>query len=268
MTKPTITKRVAITAGAATLALATLGYVGATSLASAKPDANASKTVSKDASTSISPLARAENSLTSEWVHFCFNSRAVEGIDSTQLKGCGSQDYAVHQATATITYTVIDAGYSSSGTMVVSRIGSKAWVYLHKKWSVTNISSFPAASPGAIASLLRATPTVKKVGFAWVAGQLTTGYRGVFTAKDLASHKKSLSPSMVAGLAGLKSDTWTAYLNLAGQIVEVSQNELIVGSGKTVTVTSTVQYSRYGTPGKVLAPGPSYQSPPTIGSKS
>jgi len=35
MTKPTITKRLAITAGAATLALATLGYVGATQLASA-----------------------------------------------------------------------------------------------------------------------------------------------------------------------------------------------------------------------------------------
>jgi len=34
MTKPTITKRLAITAGAATLALATLGYVGATQLAS------------------------------------------------------------------------------------------------------------------------------------------------------------------------------------------------------------------------------------------
>jgi len=266
MNKPTFTKRLAITAGAATLALATLGYVGATQLASAKPVAR-SAAVSKDASTSISPLARAENSLTSEWVHFCFNSRAVEGIDSTQLKGCGSQNYAVHEATANLTSAVTLAGKSQSEKVVVSRIGSKEWIYYHNKWSVTNISSFPAASPGAIASLLRATPTVKKVGVAWVAGQSTTRYRGVFTAADLASHKKSLTPSMVAGLAGLKSDAWTAYLNHAGQIVEVSQNETTTSSA-TKSITRTDQFSRYGTPGKVLAPGPSYQSPPKIGSKS
>jgi hypothetical protein len=223
--------------------------------------------VSKDASTTLSPLARAESSLTSEWVHFCFSSRAVEGANSTQLKGCGSQNYAVHEATASLTSSVSLSGKSQSEKVAVSRIGSKEWIYYHNKWSVQK-EPFPAASPGAISSLLRATPTIQKIGFAWVAGQSTTRYRGVFTAADLASRKKSLTPSMVTSLAGLKSDTWTAYVNRAGLIVDVNQTVTVIGSGKTVTVTSTDQFSRYGTPGKVLAPGPNYVSPPKIGSKS
>lgn len=219
----------------------------------------------KTASTaSISPLARAESSLTSGWVHFCFSTIATESTNgsSTQLTGCGSQNYAAKVATVSVTSSVDLSGQSQSQKLAATRIGKSEWIDYQGKWQKAN-EPFPAASPGAIASLMRATPSVKKVAGVKVSGQTTTGYQGVFTAADLASHKKALTPSMATALAGMTSDTWTAYLNHAGQVVDVSQKESVTSSGKTISVGSTVLYSHYGQPAHITAPGPVYAGPPS-----
>ena len=245
--------------------------------------------------TTISPLARAESSLTSEWVHFCFTSSATETTGtngpSTQQSGCGSQNYAAKVATVSVTSSVSIAGQSQSQKSVAeTRIGKSEWVDVGGKWQKST-APFPAASPGAIASLMRATPGVKKVAGIKVLGQATTGYQGVFTAADLASHKKALTPSMATALAGsggsgkmlarsdLISDTWTAYINNRGQVIRFAETVLTTSTVKTeatgtngktiytsgkvaITGKSTVLYSRYGQPATITAPGPGYAGPP------
>ena len=253
------------------------------------------KTAKTASTTTISPLARAESSLTSEWVHFCFTSSATETTGtngpSTQQSGCGSQNYAAKVATVSVTSSVSIAGQSQSQKSVAeTRIGKSEWVDVGGKWQKST-APFPAASPGAIASLMRATPGVKKVAGIKVLGQATTGYQGVFTAADLASHKKALTPSMATALAGsggsgkmlarsdLISDTWTAYINNRGQVIRFAETVLTTSTVKTeatgtngktiytsgkvaITGKSTVQYSHYGQPVTITAPGPAYAGPP------
>jgi hypothetical protein len=194
---------------------------------------------------SSNPVAAGATALTSQEVHFCFITQATSGADSTQLEGCGDQNYSAHLASATLTSSVSLSGQSQSEKVGVKRIGKIEWIYFKNKWYVQK-EPFPATSPGSISSLLRATPTVKKVAGIKVLGQSTTGYQGVFTAADLSSHKKSLTSSMATSLTGLKSDTFTAYVNSKGQVVQVNQTELVTSSSTRVTVTSTVQFSHFG----------------------
>jgi hypothetical protein len=196
-------------------------------------------------SSSGNPVSTDATTLTNQEVHFCFVTQAASGSDSTQLQGCGYQNYSAHLASANLTSSVRLSGQSQSEKVAVTRIGNTEWIYFKKKWYAQK-EPFPATSPGSISSLLRATPTVKKVAGIKVLGQSTTGYKGVFTASDLSSHKKKLTSSMATSLTGLKSDTFTAYLNSKGQVVQVNQTELVSSSSTKVTVTSTVQFSHFG----------------------
>lgn len=197
-------------------------------------------------STSTSnPVSADAATLTNQEVHFCFVTQATSGVDSTELQGCGDQNYHAHLASASLTSSVNLSGQSQSEKVGVERIGNAEWVYYKNKWYVQK-EPFPATSPGSISSLLRATPTFKKVAGIKVLGQSTTGYKGVFTAADLSAHKKGLTSAMATALTGLKSDTFTAYLNNKGQVVQVNQTELVASSSTKVTVTSTVQFSHFG----------------------
>ncbi|WP_298210926.1 hypothetical protein [Ferrimicrobium sp.] len=197
-------------------------------------------------STSASnPVSAGAAKLTSQEVHFCFVTQATSGADSTELEGCGDQNYDAHLASANLTSSVTLSGQSQSEKVGVERIGKTEWVYFKKKWYAQK-EPFPASSPGSISSLLRATPSVKKVAGIKVLGQSTTGYQGVFTAADFKANKKALTSSMATSLTGLKSDTFTAYVNSKGQVVQVNQTELVTSSSTKVTVTSTVQFSHFG----------------------
>jgi hypothetical protein len=49
---------------------------------------------------------------------------------------------------------------------------------------------------------------------------------------------------MAIALTGVKSDTFTAYLNSKDQVVQVDQTEVTTSS--KVAITSTVQFSHFG----------------------
>lgn len=196
-------------------------------------------------SSSAASLPSAAASLRGTEVHFCFVTQASAGGDSSELAGCGDQDSATRVARASLTSTVDLMGQTQTESLVVEKVASHEWVQYKGTWYVAT-NPFPPSAPTSIASLLSLATSTKKVAGIKVLGQPTTGYSGTITSKEVASHRSQLTKSMLASLAGLTSDRFIVYLNSGGRVVQVDQDQQLDSSGTAVTVTSTVQFSKFG----------------------
>jgi hypothetical protein len=194
------------------------------------------------ASSSVEAAARG---LRGTEVHFCFVTQAVAGGDTTQLTGCGDQNAATRVARTSLDTTIDLMGQTQTESLVVERIASHEWVRYKGTWYVST-SAFPPASPGAIASLLSLGVATRKVAGIKVLGQPTTGYSETITGMELAAHRGQLTRSMLSSLQGLRTDRLLVYLNDAGEVVQVDQDQQLESSGTLVSVTSTVLFSRFG----------------------
>lgn len=204
-------------------------------------------------SSSSGSVTTAARGLRGTEVHFCFVTQAAAGGDTSELTGCGDQNAATGVARTTLKSTVDLMGQTQTESVVVEKVASHEWVQYKGTWYVVT-NPFPPTSPSAIASLLSLGATTKKVAGVKVLGQPTTGYSETVTGKEVDAHHRQLTRSMLASLKGLETDRLLVYLNGAGQVVQVDQEQQLDSSGTVVTVTSTVLFSRFGERVAITAP--------------